>query len=224
VRIVSLVPSLTETLTSWGHEPVACTRFCERPDLPHVGGTKDPSLAAICDLSPDVVVMDTEENRREDHAALVAAGLRVHVTQVRSVEDVTSSLRELADVLGARWVPLELPTRPVSHRTVVVPIWRNPWMALGTPTYGASLLSYTGLAVLTGSPGPYCPATLDSLRQLRPDVVLAPSEPYPFTVRQHDELASVGPVIYVDGKDLFWWGSRTAAALRRLRTTVRPED
>ena len=52
-RVVSLVPSVTETLLAWGIAPVACTRFCEQPDLPQVGGTKDPDVAAIIDLAPD---------------------------------------------------------------------------------------------------------------------------------------------------------------------------
>ena len=52
-----------------GSSPVACTRFCEQPDLPHVGGTKDPDVAAIVNLAADLVVMDDEENRREDAEA-----------------------------------------------------------------------------------------------------------------------------------------------------------
>jgi ABC-type Fe3+-hydroxamate transport system substrate-binding protein len=87
MRIVSLVPSSTETLLALGAEVIACTRFCEQPDLPHVGGTKNPDLDAIIALHPDVVVMDREENRIEDHDALVAAGLRVFVSDVRSVDD-----------------------------------------------------------------------------------------------------------------------------------------
>ena len=63
-RVVSLVPSVTETLLAWGIQPVACTRFCEQPSLHHVGGTKDPDVAAIADLGPDLVVVDEEENRR----------------------------------------------------------------------------------------------------------------------------------------------------------------
>jgi len=53
MRIVSLVPSVTETLSAWGRTPIACTRFCERPDLPHVGGTKDPDIGRIAELAPD---------------------------------------------------------------------------------------------------------------------------------------------------------------------------
>ncbi|MFY9783027.1 MAG: helical backbone metal receptor, partial [Acidimicrobiales bacterium] len=75
MRIVSLVPSITETLSAWNREPIACTRFCERPDLAHVGGTKDPKLDRIVELNPDLVVMDAEENRLEDYSALIERGL-----------------------------------------------------------------------------------------------------------------------------------------------------
>ena len=78
MKIVSLVPSVTETLLAWDITPVACTRYCEQPDLRHVGGTKNPDVDAIIALSPDLVVLDAEENRREDHDALVAAGISVH--------------------------------------------------------------------------------------------------------------------------------------------------
>jgi ABC-type hemin transport system substrate-binding protein len=96
VRVVSLVPSVTETLLAWGVDVVACTRFCEQPTMRHVGGTKDPDIAAIVALAPDVVVVDREENRRDDADALTAAGLRVHVTHVVDVEGVPTMLAELA--------------------------------------------------------------------------------------------------------------------------------
>ena len=85
MRVVSLVPSVTETLTAWNVEPIACTRFCERPDLPHVGGTKNPDIAAIVALAPDLVVVDRQENRREDADALGRAGLQLSVLDVRSI-------------------------------------------------------------------------------------------------------------------------------------------
>ncbi|MDQ3543427.1 MAG: helical backbone metal receptor, partial [Actinomycetota bacterium] len=58
-----------------GADVVACTRFCNQPQLPTVGGTKNPDVAAILSLRPDVVVVDTEENRREDADAMRSSGL-----------------------------------------------------------------------------------------------------------------------------------------------------
>src|SRR5437588_4828173 len=107
-RVVSLVPSVTETLLAWDIEPVACTRFCEQPALPHVGGTKDPDIDAIVALRPDLVVVDVEENRIEDAEALRAAGLRVHVLHIRSVADIEPQLSALSAVVGHRHGPTAL--------------------------------------------------------------------------------------------------------------------
>ena len=79
-----------------GSRPIACTRFCERPDLEHIGGTKDSQIARIEELSPDLVVMDAEENRLEDYDALSNAGLKVCVLHVRSLVDVDTNMEKLA--------------------------------------------------------------------------------------------------------------------------------
>ncbi len=99
---MSLVPSITETLLAWGVTPLAVTRFCEAPGVPTVGGTKNPDVAAIVACAPDVVVMDKEENRAVDAEALEADGVVVHVTHVRTVDDVAPTLARLAARRGVR--------------------------------------------------------------------------------------------------------------------------
>ncbi|HEY1761438.1 MAG TPA: helical backbone metal receptor [Acidimicrobiales bacterium] len=220
MRIVSLVPSVTETLTAWGRTPIACTRFCERPDLEHVGGTKDPAVARIVDLRPDLVVMDAEENRREDYDALNDRGLTVCVLHVRSLVDVNPSMEALALRLGVSWQTIEPGEPSLPRLRAFVPIWRRPWMALGSPTYGSSLLAQVGVENVCEDDGAYPAVELDEIASRRPDVVLAPSEPYPFSVRQLPELESVAPTYFVDGKDLFWWGERTRDALARVAATI----
>jgi len=219
-RVVSLVPSVTETLRVWGVEPVACTRFCEQPDLPHVGGTKDPDVAAIIDAAPDLVVVDEEENRREDHDALVAAGIAVHVLAVRDLAHVDEQMAGLADAVGARWAPLGEIPEPPATRHAYVPIWRRPWMALGEPTYGSALLRALGVANVAAADGAYPELDLDEARARGADVVIAPSEPYPFAERHRPELEHVAPTVLVDGRDLLWWGIRTRHALPRLAAVL----
>ncbi|MHB1711227.1 MAG: helical backbone metal receptor [Acidimicrobiales bacterium] len=221
MKIISLVPSATETLVSWGCSPLACTRYCEQPDLPHVGGTKDPDIERIVELRPDLVVMEAEENRREDHDSLVHLGVPVHVMRIRSLEDVNPTMERLARRVGAAWEPA-LPREPRADRfSAFVPIWRRPWMALGMPTYGGSVLASLGVSsVYNHDDGPYPAVELSDAISRSPDVVLAPSEPYPFSSRQLPELQSVAPTTFIDGKDLFWWGSRTPGAIERLSAVL----
>ena len=220
MRIVSLVPSVTETLLDWGIEPIACTRFCEQPTLRHVGGTKDPDIDAIVALGPDLVVVDAEENRLPDHDALVAAGVAVHVLHITALADVDDQIGGLAELVGARWSPLGRSDPPPVRREAFVPIWRRPWMALGAPTYGTSVLAAIGVANVFAADGAYPETTLESVAERRPDLVIAPSEPYPFAERHRAELESVAPVVLVDGRDLFWWGTRSAGALARLAEAI----
>jgi ABC-type Fe3+-hydroxamate transport system substrate-binding protein len=232
VRVVSLVPSVTETLLAWGVVPIAVTRFCEHPELPHVGGTKDPDVDAIVALRPDLVVVDVDENTRPAADALEAAGVALHVTEVRRIDDVGPVLAALAEAVGQPSAP------PTAHDTRVrfsanryrfdqkrtnvlaafVPIWRRPWMTINGDTYGSSLLEAAGFAnVFADASDRYPTVTLDEAAARNPDVVLLPSEPYPFAERHRAEARSVSPdVRLVDGRDVFWWGVRTPDALARL--------
>lgn len=220
MRIVSLVPSVTETLSAWDRTPIACTRFCERDDLEHVGGTKNPDVTRIVELRPDLVVVDAEENRREDYDALLQSDLDVHVLRITSLFDVNTSMATLAERVGATWQPFEPGESSPVHLRAFIPIWRRPWIALGTPTYGASLLAHLGVVSVFDADGPYPRTDLDDVAIRRPDVVIAPDEPYPFGERQRSELESLAPTRFVDGKDLFWWGERTSSALVRLRNEL----
>ena len=222
-RVVSLVPSATESLLAWGIEPVAVTRFCEHPELPAVGGTKDPDVAAIVALAPDLVVVCREENRREDADALVAAGLAIHVVDLDLVTDHAREMAALAAAVGCPDPELDLAPdlRPTGRTRVFVPIWRRPWMTMSGGTYGSSLLASIGLDnVFADADTRYPEVTLDEVAAHAPDLVVAPSEPYPFGPRHVAELEQLAPVVLVDGQDLFWWGVRAPQARRRLAETL----
>ena len=221
MRVASLVPSVTETLSAWGVEPIACTRFCERPDLAHVGGTKNPDIAAIVALRPDLVVMDVEENRREDADALTAAGLTVVALHVDSLTGLPEQMVRLATAVGVDVPPLAIPEPPAATLRAVVPIWRRPWMTISGATYGSDLLRAIGVVnVFADTDRPYPEVTLADMAARSPDVVLVPSEPYVFTDEHLTELSVVAPTLRVDGQDLFWWGARTPAAIERLRAAI----
>ena len=231
-RIVSLVPSSTETLLALGADVVACTRFCEQPGLLHVGGTKNPDIAAIVDLEPDLVVMDREENRREDADALTSAGLALFISAVTTVADAEQVIVDLADQSNRPRpagvaAPLGHDTKRESRATAFVPIWRRPWMSINRGTYGADLLAHLGIALVTAHlEDPYPTLELDDVTAMHPDMVLVPSEPYDFDDGHIDELRTVVggdvPVVRIDGRDLFWWGIRTPGAIVRLREQLTP--
>lgn len=224
MRVVTLVPSATETLLEWGIEPVAVTRFCELGDrYPTVGGTKDPDVAAIVDLMPDLVVMCDQENRLPDAEAFVAAGIRVHSISITSIDQVRDQMRTLASAVGLdegfgdRCEPLEVQSFETDMRAYV-PIWKRPWMTINHDTYAATLLRRLGVRLVSdGELERYPSIDLDEARVRRCDVVLAPSEPYPFAERHRAVLETVAPTMFIDGRDLFWWGVRTPAAVVRLR-------
>ncbi|MGH8920321.1 MAG: helical backbone metal receptor, partial [Actinomycetes bacterium] len=190
-----------------------------------VGGTKNPDIAGIVALGPDLVVVDREENRREDAEALGAAGVPVHVMHVRGLDDVAPELAGLAAALHLGGDRPENSTRPGPIHDALrvwVPIWRRPWMSINASTYGSSILEAAGFVnVLGGDPEAYPEVELEAVAALHPQRVLAPSEPYAFRARHQAELEQVAPVTFVDGKDMFWWGSRTPGALRRLAALAR---
>src|ERR671933_304908 len=106
MRVVSLCPSLTELVFDLGRGDtlVGRTKFCVHPadrvrDVPSVGGTKDPKIARIVALAPDLVLLNEEENRREDAEALRAAGVATHVSFPKSAEDTAAMVRAVGEAL-----------------------------------------------------------------------------------------------------------------------------
>ena len=230
-RVVSLVPSATETLFALGVPPVGCTRFCDVPNLPTVGGTKNIDVDAVVALAPDLVVVNDEENRIEDAEALEGRGLALHSMSPRSVGDVGPAVCALADALAVdapapfdAWDAWQSRTRAVERMSAFIPVWRRPWMSLAADTYGSSLLAHVGIANVFGAArARYPEVALSDVAERSPHAVLLPSEPYAFAERHAVEMRAALPGVrttFVDGRDLFWWGIRTPAAAERLRGIV----
>jgi ABC-type Fe3+-hydroxamate transport system substrate-binding protein len=234
-RVVSLIPSATETLIALGVVPVACTRFCEQPGVPVVVGTKNPDVAAIVAVKPDLVVVNDEENRWQDATALIDAGLSVHSMSPRSVHEVAAEVRALAERVDAAvpepfgaddwdaWMASVLSPR---WYDAFVAVWRRPWMSLASDTYGSSLLDVLGVTnVFADSLERYPEVTLGEVAARAPNLIVLPSEPYEFGPGHVPEVArevTGVPIVFVDGRDLFWWGIRTPAAAARLAEAMRP--
>jgi ABC-type Fe3+-hydroxamate transport system substrate-binding protein len=249
-RIVSLVPSLTEALFALGLGPrvVGVTDWCVHPadavaPLPKVGGTKNPSLARIFELQPDLVIANHEENRERDVARLREAGLCVWVTYPRTVADGIAVTRELAE-LGApadRAQPLlaaldaafaaAQAAAPVRRARVFCPIWKQPWMAVGADTYADDLLALCGGAnVFADRRERRYPMVSDAdIVAAQPEVILLPDEPYAFGARDVAELAALdipasrtGRIHCLDGTWISWYGPRIARALPEVAALLAP--
>jgi iron complex transport system substrate-binding protein len=239
MRLVSLCPSLTETVFTLGRgrDLVGITEWCVHPAegvsrVEKVGGTKDPHLERIVELAPDLVLLNEEENRREDAEALVAAGLRCHTSFPRSPAEAAACVRSLGAVLGrdpeAEAIAREIETRveelkrsrerlsPVPYAYI---IWRKPWMAAGPGTYVDALLGLAGGSnVIGGRKGRYPQVSASELAAANPTWVLLASEPLPFGPQHADELAEESGIPrerfrFVDGELLSWHGARTPAGL-----------
>jgi len=218
-RVVSLVPSLTEAVAATAPEAlVGVTDWCTHPadlDVTRVRGTKNPDRAAIIDLRPDLVIANKEENRELDVARLRDAGIAVWVTDIETVPQSLASMRRLL-VEACAWPEPAWLTEaerlwsgdvPTPHARVIVPIWRDPWMVVGHPTFTADLLARLGLEVVTaGAEGRYPHVDLEQLDAAGADLILLPDEPYVFTEADGPEALSRTATRLVNGRLITWYG------------------
>src|SRR3984885_12331384 len=181
-RVVSLVPSLTESVAVTRPEALAgATDWCTHPaelDVPRVRGTKNPDLAAIARLSPGIVLANKEENRRVDVERLRAAGIPVWVTVIRTLDEELASLRRMfSEALG--WPEPGWPAAaerewgeppPGRQLRAARPGWRGPWMAAGSGPFPGDIAARLGLGNVYGNhPDRYPHVSLEDLRAREPE-------------------------------------------------------
>lgn len=226
-RVVSLVPSLTEAIAATAPELlVGATDWCSHPpdlDVARVRGTKNPNLAAIAALRPDLVVANQEENRRLDVDRLRARGIAVWVTRIDTVAEALSSLRRLftqgLGIGAVAWLDEAdvVWNRPPTGggRRVAVPIWRKPWFWVGSNTYIDDVLRRVGLVNVVTDPR-YPKRALADVLAVAPDLVLLPDEPYAFSAQDGpDALGGVASAL-VPGRALSWYGPAMVGARAEL--------
>jgi ABC-type Fe3+-hydroxamate transport system substrate-binding protein len=217
-RVVSLVPSLTESVAATAPALlVGATDWCTHPadlDVARVGGTKNPRVADVLDLQPDVVIANDEENRPADLDALRDAGVPVWVTAPTTVAEAIVSLDGMLrfgcrlerpawlDAAAQAWSDDAL--QP-PQRTAIVPIWRRPWMALGRDTFAGDMLRRLGVAnALRDNAERYPRIELDELPAH--DLVVLPDEPYAFGPSDGPEAFPGVETRCVSGRHLTWYG------------------
>lgn len=242
MRVVSLVPSLTETLLECGVEVVGRTRFCVHPlsahAIPVVGGTKDLDLSLVEGLKPDLLLLDKEENLPW---MAEARAWKVHCTHVESVGDMPREVEVLGALLGntelrrqaEEWGAVlsaprkngrveELPgvlewiQKPAQEPAqILYMIWRNPWMAVAKNTFVGSMLAHAGYGErIPEFAEKYPKLDLGAYDPAR-TLLLFSSEPFPF-VKKKKELQGLGfPCALVDGEVYSWFGVRSLRFLQK---------
>ncbi len=245
-RIVSLVPSVTESVAQLAgvKRLVGITKFCTEPEaeaaaIRKIGGTKDPDIAAIVALAPDLVLANREENREEDIAALEAAGLQVYVGYPRTARDALEDLKTIAQLLHFAMVRpiVALVSEEIERQEtlnadrprvrVFCPIWYRPFMAAAGDTYAGDLIRLAGGENVFESHvrgNRYPQVELSEIARADPEVILLPSEPYRFGRRHRRELQALQSitaarkqhVFLLDGRLLTWYGARAQEGLAKL--------
>jgi ABC-type Fe3+-hydroxamate transport system substrate-binding protein len=235
LRVVSLVPSLTELAHELGAEVVGCTRYCVRPPglrerAVRIGGTKDVKSREILALKPDLVLANREENEAGPVTALMEQ-VPVYVSEVSGLADQERLLHNMGLLLGqgrkaaALWQqqqgqfeawrdhPLRraLERSDAPGRRSLYLIWRKPWMGAGADTFIHAMMEQAGLGNALAGQSRYPALDEDALRNLQPDLILLSSEPYPFRERHRAELQALCPqahILLVDGEVFSWYGYR----------------
>jgi len=239
MRIVSLVPSLTELVfdLGLGDSLLGVTRFCVHPaegvrGIEKVGGTKTPKLERIAELQPDLVLLNVEENRVEDVEVLRATGLNCHVSFPKTAVETAGMVRSIGEAAG-RPEEAERIARAIEETASQVRegskgllpvryaylIWRDPLMSVSGDTFISDLLRLPGGEnVFADRPKRYPVVEAEELAAAAPHAVLLSTEPFPFQEKHVDEVSratGLAPEIFhiVDGEMLSWHGSRTPAGI-----------
>jgi ABC-type Fe3+-hydroxamate transport system substrate-binding protein len=228
-RIISLVPSQTELLTSLGlhHEVVGITKFCVHPvtwfeSKTIVGGTKNFHFDVIDKLRPDLIIGNKEENYQEGIQELQKK-YPVWMSDIVTWNDALSMIHSVGTISGKENEALDIinsinqefaSLKTFSSQSTLYFIWRKPWMAAGRDTFIHAMLEKLNLRNVITSPR-YPELRDDEIRQLNPEYIFLSSEPYPFQEKHIAELKAICPsskIVLVDGEMFSWYGSRLLQA------------
>lgn len=223
-RMLSLCPSISETLSVLGAPLVGRTMFCIHPqqlkNLPHVGGTKTVKIPRVHALRPDLIVAEKEENTAETVAEL-AQHYPVWVAEVRDINSALQMIADMGRLSGRAPQAAQLLTeiresraslRPLPPLRTLYLIWKSPWMAAGRNTYIHAVMEALGLQNAIEDPKSRYPALSPAeIEALKPELVLLSSEPYPFKAAHTEEVRAFAPaakVLCSDGEAFSWYGAR----------------
>jgi iron complex transport system substrate-binding protein len=251
VRIVSLAPSITETVFALGEGDrlVGVTDYCDYPPeatrKPRVGGISTPNFEAILALQPDLVIATSESNYAEHVERLVSLGLPVYVVRPLDWDTVLDSIERIGGVLGrdeaarAQVAAMRRDADAIGQRVAGVPrprvlyvVWPNPVIAPGRGTLINELIQRAGGDSITGVEAlPYPRLSLETIVERSPEVIIVGrhgQETVEELLRGWERLGSLsavreGRVYGVDGDLVHRPGPRMVEALRALARLIHPE-
>ncbi|SEH91950.1 ABC transporter substrate-binding protein [Epilithonimonas hominis] len=227
MRIVSLVPSITETLFDLGlttDEIVGRTKFCIHPKdyvdkIEIIGGTKNLNIDKIKSLKPDFIIANKEENIKEQVEELMK-DFKVLVTNVETLEDNYYLLKQLGHRFGkeekAQFFNLKTYEafdilKSEKRLKVAYLIWKNPYMTVGGDTFISRILEELGFENLFNNQKRYPEIQLEDLKSA--DLIFLSSEPFPFKEKHIAEIQEVcknQKIKIVDGEAFSWYGTHIA--------------
>lgn len=241
MKIISLVPSITETLIDFGlneNQIIGRTKFCIHPKsivekIEIIGGTKNLNIEKIKSLKPDLIIANKEENTKESIEEL-AKNFKVWVTQIQNIEDNYYFLKKLGQILHQeeRAQLFNLKTYEVlQENTLTKPlktaylIWQKPYMTVGRDTFINDILQNLGFENIFNHKNRYPIIEIDDLKDA--EIIMLSSEPFPFKENHIEELKKIYPdksIILVDGEAFSWFGSRMAKSGNYFKNLIHKID
>ena len=240
MKIISLVPSITETLFDFGlteNEVIGRTKFCIHPEnevknVAVIGGTKNLNIEKIISLNPDLIIANKEENEKLQVEEL-QKNFKVWVTDIQNLEDNEKFISEVGLLLNKEKLAMELNTNinkifknnsEKESVKVAYLIWKNPYMTIGSDTFIHEILEKLGFENIFNNEKRYPEISLDQMREA--DYIFLSSEPFPFQQKHIFELQKELPhqkIILVDGEAFSWFGthiSKCAEYYNKLQAEI----
>jgi ABC-type Fe3+-hydroxamate transport system substrate-binding protein len=242
-RIISLVPSITELLfdLNLADHLVGRTHYCVHPkpeidDVPSVGGTKKVVLERVRELAPTHVLVNVDENTKDQVEAIRGLGPSIVVTHPIDPEDNLALFHLIGGLFGradeaqalageykSAVAELQAAAAGLPERNVLYFIWKEPWMTVSQDTYISRFLSLANWRTQCHNPTTRYPE-VDVTPELLggTDLVLFSSEPYAFTPSDIDDFRATFPcsdtrLLPIDGEMTSWYGSRAIKGVRYLQ-------
>jgi len=245
-RVISLIPSITETLFSFGleNEIIGVTNFCHLPpdsiqNKEIIGGPKHLDIEKIVSLKPDLVIANAEENEKEEIEVLEAYNIRTFVTFPKKVSDAISMVRKLAQItltekkaekiinrIEGEYKSLSEKKKNKKSFKVLYLIWKNPYMSVSGDTFiGDMLKTVKGENIFNSNEKRYFNVHMEEIIEADPDVIILPSEPYKFSdadaleIKSYQEISAVknDKIFLLDGEIFSWYGVHLLESFKFLK-------